>query len=416
MDNDQIVTPTRAVAAKKFNYNSLIEQFGLNLISTDLIKRLEEVIGHKAHYLLRREIFFAHQDFDKIIEAKAAGKEVYIYTGRGPSAEALHLGHLISMMLSVWLQKIFDCWVVIEMSDEEKYYFKDGTLEDYMSYTESNAKDIIACGFNPSKTFIFSSLKYEHYMRPIIAKINKKMSVHTTNKIYGFGEEVNIGQVSWASYQMAPAYCGAFPHIFGDRRDVMCIIPMAVDQTPYFRAARDFSESLGYPKPAMICSKFLVGLQGINEKASTTGDIPPIFLCDTYQMITDKIKKYAFSGGGATLKEHRTHGGNLAVDIPYIYLYHFLDNDDELHYIEETYSTGKMLTSEIKRRLIDELIRILDNHRVTKSMITTDIYNNYFSINVQQNAAEYFLKYYDRYLNISVKYILECKNQMEVTN
>ena len=407
MDDDQLVTPTTALAKKEFNYEQLTQQFGLNVIGQDLISRLEQVTGQSAHYFLSRQIFFAHQDFDKIIEAVAAGKEVYIYTGRGPSAEALHLGHLIPMMLSVWLQKIFNCWVVIEMSDEEKFYFKDGTLEEYLAYTESNAKDIIACGFDPAKTFIFSSLKYEHYMRPIVAQLNKKMSVHVANKIYGFGDEVNIGQVSWASYQMAPAYCGAFPHLFGNRKDVMCLVPMAVDQTPYFRAARDFAESFGYPKPAMICSKFLVGLQGINEKASTTGNIPPIFLSDTDQEIADKIKKHAFSGGGATLKEHRANGGNLSVDIPYIYLCHFLEDDNELKYIAENYASGKMLTSEIKRRVIDQLIKIIGAHRTKRGLITQDMYEQYFTIDVEHDAESYFRKYMTQYVNIPISYSLE---------
>lgn len=397
---EQKVNPFTAVAKHKFNYDTLVKQFGLNKISNDLLKRLEEVTGQKPHYFLTREIFFAHQDFDKIIEAKAAGKEVYIYTGRGPSADSLHLGHLVPLMLTVWLQKIFDCWVVIEMSDEEKFYFKDGTLEDYMSYTESNAKDIIACGFNPRKTFIFSSMKYETYMRPIIARINKKMSVHVTNKIYGFKEENNIGQLQWPAYQIAPAFCGAFPHLFGNKKDVMCLVPMAIDQTDYFRHARDLAEQLGYPKPAMICSKFLVALQGANEKASTTGEIQPIFLNDTKEMVSTKITKNAYSGGGMTLAEHRRNGANLSIDVPYIYLCHVLENEDELNNIADLYSRGLLLTSQIKKILIDLLNKLIETHQTHRNAITQELYNNYFTMWVQ-NSQE-FGDYYNKYLQIPI--------------
>lgn len=38
-----------------------------------------------------------------------------------------------------------------------------------------------------------------------------------------------------------------------------------------------------------------------------------IFTSDTPKQIKDKINRYAFSGGGATVEEHRTQGGNLIV-------------------------------------------------------------------------------------------------------
>lgn len=225
---DQIITPHHVSSKKEFNYQILIDQFGLKPINANLLDKLKN-LSNEIHYFLERGIFYAHQDFDKILEAKATGKEIYIYTGRGPSAQALHLGHFVPMLFTAWLQKIFDCWVVIQMSDEEKYYFKDGVLEDYLAYTEGNAKDIIACGFDPDKTFIFSSFKYERFMRPLVAVLNKKMTVHVTNKIYGFTDENNIGQIQWGNSQMAPSLCGAFPHLFGNRKDIMCLVPCAVD-------------------------------------------------------------------------------------------------------------------------------------------------------------------------------------------
>jgi len=35
------------------------------------------------------------------------GEKFYLYTGRGPSSEALHLGHLIPFMFTKYLQKVF---------------------------------------------------------------------------------------------------------------------------------------------------------------------------------------------------------------------------------------------------------------------------------------------------------------------
>lgn len=55
---------------------------------------------------------------------------------------------------------MFNVPLVIQMSDDEKYLWKDLTLEQAYSYTVENAKDIIACGFDINKTFIFSDLEY----------------------------------------------------------------------------------------------------------------------------------------------------------------------------------------------------------------------------------------------------------------
>ena len=51
--------------------------------------------------------------------------------------------------------------LVIQMTDDEKFYFKENKeLEEYTDLAYENAKDIIACGFNPDKTFIFTDVEY----------------------------------------------------------------------------------------------------------------------------------------------------------------------------------------------------------------------------------------------------------------
>ena len=62
-----------------------------------------------------------------------------------------------------WLQDTFDAPLVIQLTDDEKFLWKDLTLEEARRLAYENAKDIIACGFNPDKTFIFSDLDYIGY-------------------------------------------------------------------------------------------------------------------------------------------------------------------------------------------------------------------------------------------------------------
>ena len=44
--------------------------------------------------------------------------------GRGPSSESLHMGHLVPFMFTKYLQDVFDVPLVIQLTDDEKYFFK----------------------------------------------------------------------------------------------------------------------------------------------------------------------------------------------------------------------------------------------------------------------------------------------------
>ena len=47
------------------------------------------------------------------------------------------------------------------LTDDEKFLFKDKlTVEDTIKFAKENAKDIIACGFDQKKTFIYSDFEY----------------------------------------------------------------------------------------------------------------------------------------------------------------------------------------------------------------------------------------------------------------
>lgn len=50
----------------------------------------------------------------------------YLYTGRGPSSEALHLGHMLPFIFNKYLQEAFNVPFVIQVTDDEKYFHKEG--------------------------------------------------------------------------------------------------------------------------------------------------------------------------------------------------------------------------------------------------------------------------------------------------
>lgn len=69
-------------------------------IDEAMIKRMERIIGKPVHHLIRRGIFFSHRDLNQILTLKEQGKPFYLYTGRGPSSESLHLGHLVPFIMT----------------------------------------------------------------------------------------------------------------------------------------------------------------------------------------------------------------------------------------------------------------------------------------------------------------------------
>jgi tryptophanyl-tRNA synthetase len=88
------------------------------------------------------------------------------------------------------MQDVFDVPLVIMMTDDEKFIFSEKrTIEEVMSYTASNAKDIIAVGFDPKKTFIFSDYEFmggAFYKN--VTRMSKMITLNTARAVFGFGD------------------------------------------------------------------------------------------------------------------------------------------------------------------------------------------------------------------------------------
>lgn len=352
---DQIVTPWEVEAEDGVDYDKLIDSFGCSKIDQALIDRIEKLTGHKAHRYLRRGYFFSHRDLNVLLDAYEKGEKFYLYTGRGPSSGSLHMGHLIPFTFTVWLQKVFDVPLVIQLTDDEKFLFKDQTLEQSRTMMMENAKDIIACGFDVKKTFIFADTEYIQHMYPQILKVQKCVTYNQVRGIFGFTGSDNIGKSAFPAVQAVPSFSETFPVALAGRKGLRCLIPQAIDQDPYFRMTRDVAPRIGYLKPALIHSKFFPALQGSTTKMSASKASTTIYISDSPEEIANKIKKYAFSGGGETKADHEKYGANLDVDIPYQYLSFMLEDDDKLAHIASEYGSGRMMSGEVKQLLIDEM-------------------------------------------------------------
>jgi tryptophanyl-tRNA synthetase len=81
--------------AKAIDYNKLVEAFGTLKIDQALLGRFEKLTGHKPHRLLRRGMVFSHRDLGTVLDKYEKGIPFFLYTGRGPSSDSMHVGHSI---------------------------------------------------------------------------------------------------------------------------------------------------------------------------------------------------------------------------------------------------------------------------------------------------------------------------------
>ncbi|KAI9833644.1 MAG: hypothetical protein M1819_003597 [Sarea resinae] len=389
--------------AVAIDYNKLVDEFGTRLISKELLERFERVTGRRPHRFLRRGIVFSHRDLEGILDRYEKKQPFFLYTGRGPSSDSMHVGHTVPFGFTQWLQDVFNAPLVIMLTDDEKYLYskKNLTHEDVIRFSRENAMDIMACGFDVKKTYIFSDLES---MGPAFYQNVNKMSKHITfNQIrgtFGFNDRFvvfcrltaisklnlhsdSIGKIHFAAVQGATAFATTYPYIFGDDKkkaaSIPCLIPCAIDQDPYFRQTREVAPRIKYKKPALIHSIFLPALQGPGSKMSASDETSAIFMKDTPNQIKNKINKYAFSGGQTSAEEQRRLGGNPDVDVSFQYLTFFLEDDAELERIKVAYRKGEMLTGELKQICIKELQVYVKEFQERRAQITPELRDEFMT-------------------------------------
>lgn len=381
-ENTTTVTPWKVETIGKINYSKLIEQFGTEEIDENLIAKFERITGKPAHPWIKRGIFFSHRALSDFLTAYENGYPVFLYTGRGPTSESLHTGHMIPFIFTKYLQDTFDCPLVIQIADDEKFYFKDMKFEDVYRLGFENAKDIISFGFNPEKTFIFSNRDYRlntPEYEIFASTVAKFATQKTISKIFGFDESATLGMYMWPIYQSIAAFSQAFPHIFNGR-PAHCLVSYAIDQDPYFRLARDIASKMNLLKPCSIMSTFLDPLTGPGKMSSSTGQDSTLFLTDDDKTIREKIMKYAFSGGGGdgSMEQHRKFGGNPDVDISCQYLKYFEMDDLKYNGVCEQFRKGELSCADTKKILADTLIPYITNHQNARKQVTNETVNYFY--------------------------------------
>ncbi|MAG50730.1 tryptophan--tRNA ligase [archaeon] len=362
-----IIDPWKSVEVK--DYGKLMKEFGISPIK-DLYKKLPI-----KHHYFSRGIIFGHKDFSKILEAIKDKKPFVMMTGLMPSGK-FHLGHKVVADIIIYLQKLgAECYVAV--ADIEATLTRDVKREEARKVAlDQYLLNYIALGLKSKKTkFYFQSNGSTEYNN-LSKYVSKKTTFNEFKSVYG---NLNPEKIISAFTQVADIL---HPQLKENGGPKPVIVPVGVDQLPHINLTRDIASRMkseyNFVLPSSIFNKMLPGLQG--GKMSSSRPESYIALTDSPKTVEMKIKKYAFSGGQPTTKEHKEKGGNPDVDISYQYLTFLEESDKKLKKIYDDYKSGKLLTSELKQITIDKINSFLkkhqDNRKKAKKKVNKFIFKN----------------------------------------
>ncbi len=350
-DQDDAVTPY-AVEGEDLDYEKLLARFGADELTDDQRARFPD------HPLVRRGLFYAGRGVDDFLAADTQS----IVTGVGPSGP-MHLGHAMVFYFAKRLQDELGARVYVPLSDDEKYWFKDQTPAETGDYLRENLRDLLAVGFDPELTRIVVDTRDADVLYPLATAFAGDVRHATLQNVYG--EPDNVGQAFYPAVQTAHLLLPQLVH--GEHET---LVPIAVDQDPHVRVSRDVAAKARYPvgKPGALLMQFLPSLEGPGKMSSSEG--VSIRLTDDPETVREKVRKHAYTGGRASVEEHRERGGVPEEDVPFQYLSAFFEpDDDELARIEREYRAGDLLSGELKELAADRIADFLEGHQQRRAAL-----------------------------------------------
>lgn len=91
-------------------------------------------------------------------------------------------------MLCQQLQEAFDqCPVVIQLSDDEKFLYRgDLALQQCQSMADQNGRDVMAFGFDPKNTLLFSNTSSAiSHLYPVMLRLQKHLNLTQVRRVFG---------------------------------------------------------------------------------------------------------------------------------------------------------------------------------------------------------------------------------------
>jgi tryptophanyl-tRNA synthetase len=349
------VTPYEVVG--DIDYDKLVKEFGISPL-----KELPEVFNENV--LFRRKTIFAHRDIQRILEAIKNKKKFVMMTGLMPTGK-MHLGHMILAQQMIFYQKL-GAKIYIAVADIEAYNARGQSLEESRKIAlEDYIMNYIALGLKPSNCEIYFQSERSNEAKKSNAyyRLQNLLARYATfNEFKAVYGDITPGKMLASLLQASDML---HPQLAEFEGICPVVVPVGVDQDPHIRLARDISQSIKEFKFTQLSSTYHLFIPGLGGgKMSSSDPTSFIALTDSPEEVKRKINKYAFSGGQATVEEHRKLGGNPDVDVSFQYLRMFFEPDDKkLEKIEKDYRSGKMLTGELKAYLIEKINTFLKEHQ-----------------------------------------------------
>ncbi len=351
---DAKVTPWEVKGS--IDYKKLIKEFGLQ----ELPELPKKFLGQT---LFRRGIIFAHRDIERILGCVQQKKPFAMMTGLMPSGK-FHFGHKMVADQCIFYQEL-GANVYITVADVEGYNSRIPNMEELRKIAiEEYLMNYVALGLDLKKCdFYFQSKrsldgKKASAYYSLASTLARHATFNEFKAVYG---EIDPGKMASSLLQAADMFHPQLPEFEG-RMPV--IVPVGSDQDPHIRLARDICGRYKVHDFCQLSSTyhlFMPGLKG--GKMSSSDPMSYIALTDSPDEASKKIMKYAFSGGQATLEEHRKKGGNPEIDVSFQMLRYGLEEDDEaLKEIYLSYKAGKLLSGELKKIAAEKVSEFLEKH------------------------------------------------------
>jgi tryptophanyl-tRNA synthetase len=340
------------------DYQKLIKNFGLKQMGA-----LPAVL--KKHYLFRRGIVYAHQDFERVAAAITKKQKFVMMTGLMPSGQ-MHFGHKLVADQIIFYQKL-GAKVYLTVADIEAYNsripdmdkLRKIAIEEYLTNYVALGLDLKKCDFYFQSKRSKDGKKSNTYYT-LAGTLARHATFNEFKAVYG---SVDPGKITSSLIQAADMLHPQLEEFEGG--PLPTVVPVGIDQSPHLRIARDISQKIKIHKFIKLSStyhKFLPGLKG--GKMSSSDETSFIALTESPKEAARKIKKYAFSGGRVSLEEHKEKGGDPIVDVSYQMLNYGLEpNDKRLRRIHDDYKSGKLLSGELKEITIKKLTDFLKEHK-----------------------------------------------------
>ncbi|RLI94998.1 MAG: tryptophan--tRNA ligase, partial [Candidatus Altiarchaeales archaeon] len=307
---------------------------------------------------IRRGIVFGHRDFERIMECIEGNKKFVMMTGLMPSGK-FHLGHKIVADQIIWYQGI-GAEIFLCSADLEAYAVRGIDLETARRITiDEYLTNYVALGLTKKNlTFWFQSDYVVPYYR-FRDMLTRKVTLNELKAIYG---SLTPGKILSVLTQSADILHPQLPEFLGATPTV---VPVGTDQDPHMRLTRDlaarFQSEFKLILPSSTYHKFMRGLQG--GKMSSSEPKSYIALTDDPEVVMKKIMN-SKTGGRATIREHREKGGIPERCMVYdLFLYHLIDDDEELENIYRDCRSGDNVCGECKAVCSEIMIKFLKEHQ-----------------------------------------------------